>query len=182
VVGPRRRHEPSAAAAAEPAAAARRRTPLLVAAVVAVIGAIAGAIVGGVTAGGDTTTRITTTPSTRLAASVRPILRTVEAEQRSGRARLDSAHTARAQAAAATAISRAYAGAAGRVRRLPRDQAALPQARSLRAALTQVSDRWRSLAAAASRGSRGGYTAASDALGRSERRLAQAALAAERGH
>ncbi len=182
VVRPGRRHEAGTMQPAEPAGTARRRTPLLVAAVVAVIGAIAGAVVGGVTAGGHTTTRITTTPATKLAASVRPILRTVEAGQRSGRATLDSARTAHAQAAAATSVSRAYAIAAASMRRLPRDQAALSQARSLRAALTQVGDKWRALAAAASRGSRGGYTAASDALRRSERRLAQAALAAERGH
>ena len=182
VVGPRRRHEPGAAEPAALAATARRRTPLLVAAVVAVIGAIAGAVVGGVTAGGNTTTRVTTTPATELAASVRPILRAVEAGQRAGRSRLNSARTAHAQATAATSVSRAYAKAAESVRRLPRDQAALPQARSLQAAMTQAGDKWRALAAAASRGSRGGYTAASDALRRSERLLAQAALAAERGH
>jgi hypothetical protein len=166
---------------AAPTENSRRRKPLLVAAIVAVVGAVAGAVVGGITAGGDTTTRVTTTPATRLAASVRPILRNVESAQRSGRSRLDSVHSAHAQALAATAVSRAYADAARRVQGLPRDQAALPRAGSLHAALTEVGNRWRSLAAAALRGSRGGYTAASDALRRSERRLAQAALAAERG-
>ncbi len=181
VIEPPRRHQAGAETPAKPTDNSRRRKPLLVAALVAVVGVVAGAVVGGITAGGDTTTRVTTTPATQLAASVRPILRTVEAGQRSGRSRLDSARTAHAQAAAAISISRVYANAARRMRRLPRDQAALSKARSLQAALTQVGDSWRALAAAASRGSRGGYTAASDALRRSERRLAQAALAAERG-
>jgi len=154
---------------------------MLIAATVAVTGAIIGAVVGGLTAAHDTRTRVTTTPATSLAASVRPILHTVEDAQRAGRSRLHSARTAGAQASAARGISRAYADAARSVQRLPHAQATLPEAKSLHSALTQVGLRWRSLAAAASRGSSGRYAATRDALTRSENQLARAALAAERG-
>ena len=176
-----RRHDLSSEPAAEPAGIQRGRKPLLVAAIVAVIGAIVGGIVGGITASHDTSTRVTTTPATRLATSVRPILRTAEAAQRTGRRSLHLARTPSAQAAAARRVSRAFADAARQVQRLPRHLAQLPAARTLRSALAEVGDRWRSLAAAASRGSSGSYNAAVGRLNTSERRLTRATLTAERG-
>jgi len=176
-----RRHAVAAAAEAEPVAATRSRTPLLIAAAVALVAAIVGAVIGGVTAGGTTRTRTATTPAVALADSARPVLLSIDAAQRAGHARLGEARTARAQAAAANGTAAALESNGRRLRRLPPDQRALPAANALRTAVVQVAGNWRSLAAAASRGSSGGYDVSKDALKRSEQRLVTAALAVERG-
>ncbi|MCL2418623.1 MAG: serine/threonine protein kinase [Conexibacteraceae bacterium] len=176
-----RRHAGAAAPAPQaPASTRRRARPLLVAAAVAGIAAIAGGAVGGLTAGATTKTRTTTTPAVAFASSVRPIMGTLATAQHAGMTKLDAAHKEKAQAAAARALAADYGTAQRSVHALPRTQAALPAARTLDTALARMDQEWRSLAAAASRGSRSDYSAASAALGPGASRLERAVLAAER--
>jgi hypothetical protein len=182
VVHPARRHAGAMEPAAEAAAASHRWTPtLLLAAGALALAAIAGGVVGGLTGGGGARTRTTTAPAVALADAVRPVVSTLSAAQRAGVSRLDAGRTPGSQAAAAAAVATAYAAAERRVQALPSAQAALPAARSLDAALAGVEADWRSLAAAAGRGSRGTYALAANALARGEHGLAGAVLAAERG-
>lgn len=175
-----RRHALDAAPAAEAVAKRPSRTPQVVAATVAVIGALVGAGVGVLTAEHKTTTRTATTPAAHLAAFVGPTIQRLDKAQRPQLKQLQSATENKAQASAATAVSRTYLETARRMQKLPQSQAKLPAARALRAALKQVGAAWRMVATAARRGDRVRYRTAVMALHKDQRRLAKAVLKAER--
>lgn len=181
VIRASRRHVAQDAPAGEAAVKRRSRTPLILAVTVVVIGALIGVAVGVISADHTTTTQTITTPAARLAASVRPIIRTVDQTQRPDVSQIHSAIDSRAQANAAAAVSRAYGRATRAVRRLPHAQASLPAARSLRTALTRVGSAWHAIAVAARSNSAGKYRSALKSLLRRERLLEKAVLTTYRG-
>ena len=176
-----RRHADDAALAVEPVGHRQNRTPLIVVATVLAIGALIGAGIGVLTAEHTTKTTVTTTPAAHLAASVRPMMQTLDKAERPELAKMHAAPGNRAQASAAVAVSRAYAGAARHMRTLPRSQARLPAARALRSALARVGAGWSAVAVAARRSERSTYMTAVTALHRRQQQLDRAVLTAQRG-